>query len=784
MAIFRGIGGSGEAVGGAVANEITGLTIRAETASVNAAASEANAAASEANAAASEANAAASEANAAASESNAAASEAAALAAAINAAQAITFFRNDFTGDGSTVNFVLDYAITNKEIANIFIDGVYQNKDDWSITGSTLTFSSAPPVNANIEFIAGLPTTTVPSTFTQGTVVATAGQTVVTVPDYSAVSNPMHIYVNGILLDEGDDYTETTATTITMSSPLDLNDIVTYHIWGGIIQGYADASTVNYTPAGAGAVDTTVQSKLRESVSVKDFGAVGDGVTDDTAAIQAAIDAATAAGLAGTNNGGGGRGTVPAVFFPSGIYKTSSTITTSSSYQILYGDQAILMKDPGGFTGTYCLASTATSGWRQIIIGLQIQDYDGGIHFDASNTNSGNVIVDQCKFFNIQEDALYLETKSGSTIIQNCLWRSCKHDVNNVDGDYVVIRGGWIQRGNSKLTVDGDGGIINNGYMKIIDLEGIPEAFSINECCWIANYGSIVIDNMRFGGETGQCTAVNNFAVADVASPYLPTSVTIKNSPVYVGTYPAVRLFEIPNSIVLDSNNGLSGAGAVWVDWSSTVAGATQTTKIAAITGSAGFTRNLFIIDIFGCVPNSQDYGVPSNLEFLLRDRTRWQSSASDGSASYIFNNTNTAIVATNKYGTIDYVGYDASANSSGTRAQVRVEATNSTGAVKYVIATTPTSNPALADRVLIDANGNTVPGANNTYSLGDATTGWKTIHTSAVTVAGLVAAATAGAGARAFVTDANATTFASIVAGGGANGVPVYSDGTNWRIG
>jgi hypothetical protein len=42
----------------------------------------------------------------------------------------------------------------------------------------------------------------------------------------------------------------------------------------------------------------------------------------------------------------------------------------------------------------------------------------------------------------------------------------------------------------------------------------------------------------------------------------------------------------------------------------------------------------------------------------------------------------------------------------------------------------------------------------------------------------------TAGAGARAFVTDANATTFASIVAGGGANGVPVYSDGTNWRIG
>lgn len=55
---------------------------------------------------------------------------------------------------------------------------------------------------------------------------------------------------------------------------------------------------------------------------------------------------------------------------------------------------------------------------------------------------------------------------------------------------------------------------------------------------------------------------------------------------------------------------------------------------------------------------------------------------------------------------------------------------------------------------------------------------------TTVYTVATLPSAVTSGAGARTFVSNATATTFASIVAGGGANQVPVYSDGTNWRIG
>lgn len=57
------------------------------------------------------------------------------------------------------------------------------------------------------------------------------------------------------------------------------------------------------------------------------------------------------------------------------------------------------------------------------------------------------------------------------------------------------------------------------------------------------------------------------------------------------------------------------------------------------------------------------------------------------------------------------------------------------------------------------------------------------TVQTTPVTFAQLPSAVSL-AGARAFITDGSTATFAATVAGGGANKVPVYSDGTNWKVG
>lgn len=70
---------------------------------------------------------------------------------------------------------------------------------------------------------------------------------------------------------------------------------------------------VGFLQAGSGAVARTTQAKLRDVVSIKDFGAVGDGVADDTAAIQAAFDSLDPA-LGGN------------IFFPPGSYRITTSI--------------------------------------------------------------------------------------------------------------------------------------------------------------------------------------------------------------------------------------------------------------------------------------------------------------------------------------------------------------------------------------------------------------------------------------------------------------------------
>ena len=186
-----------------------------------------------------------------------------------------------------------------------------------------------------------------------GTFTATAGQTVFTLPASPGSLANLFISVDGAVMVPGSDYTWTTPVTLTFAVGLKVGQTVLYNYTtsvpigtslaggvsgqvqfnnSGVLNGttiggdatlvattgaltvtktagvaFAASATTDttnaanissgilpvarqsYTQGGTGSVARTVTNKLQESVSVLDFGAVGDGTTDDTAAIQAAI---------------------------------------------------------------------------------------------------------------------------------------------------------------------------------------------------------------------------------------------------------------------------------------------------------------------------------------------------------------------------------------------------------------------------------------------------------------------------------------------------------------
>lgn len=176
---------------------------------------------------------------------------------------------------------------------------------------------------ATYDNIVGINSNFVNFTNEQEIQTATAGQTVFTLTtmQYQPGTNSLSVFVDGVnQYGPGAQYAflETDSTTVTFISGLHVGAEVKFTTSQVQNANVANASQIAYDPPFTGSVITNVEDKLAQTVSVKDFGAVGDGVADDTAAIQAALNAA---------KGG-------AVFVPKGKYKITSNIDNGISYEI------------------------------------------------------------------------------------------------------------------------------------------------------------------------------------------------------------------------------------------------------------------------------------------------------------------------------------------------------------------------------------------------------------------------------------------------------------------
>jgi hypothetical protein len=218
--------------------------------------------------------------------------------------------------------------------------------------------------------ITGVNSNFVNYTIQEEVITATAGQTVFNLSTitYTPGTNSLTVYIDGVNQYVGDSYIETDSNTVTFTSGVHVGGEVKFTTAIQTTTSAINASAVAYDPPFVGAVSTNVQDKLAQYVSVTDFGAVGDGVADDTAAFNLATMATTAHG------GNDDLAMRRQIYVPAGDYKIQGTVYVRKG-QTLCG---------AGDGATRILAGTQTSSGRAMfklgfgfIGGVPVEDAGG-----------------------------------------------------------------------------------------------------------------------------------------------------------------------------------------------------------------------------------------------------------------------------------------------------------------------------------------------------------------------------------------------------------------------
>jgi len=160
--------------------------------------------------------------------------------------------QDSFTGDGSTTSFDTGATITDENLTWVFIDGVYQQKNSYSVSGSSVVFSAAPPNGTTIE-VMHLRATTTGSGLNTNSFNGDGSTTDFTLATTPQSEDDIIAFIGGVFQNQ-DSYTFSGTTLSFDTAPANGTKIVVYVI-SGVITGKAnlinnfsgDNSTTDFT---------------------------------------------------------------------------------------------------------------------------------------------------------------------------------------------------------------------------------------------------------------------------------------------------------------------------------------------------------------------------------------------------------------------------------------------------------------------------------------------------------------------------------------------------------
>ncbi len=295
-------------------------------------------------------------------------------------------------------------------------------------------------------------------------------------------------------------------------------------------------------------------------ISVRDFGAVGDGETDDTAAIQAALDAAQKQHVSRMTPWGVYYNTSPVVVFPAGRYKISDTLNIRSYVIRGEGYASIEQSDR---TNDILYGDWA---WRMTIEGLTFIGGRRQISLGNPNIDTGFLVVRDCKFYFSGGPAIEFREGSNSThaFVLDCEFIQCRQ-VLITYCDQLTMQRAWITT--SREMADQAAIETRGGRCTFTDILGVPLVNGRDQR-WIDNYAGILsCVRFRFGGEGGGFTPVVNFT--RFRSEGVPNQILLEDCMVCAwGNNKrrcAIYLEEVPNTIAV-RDCSLQGVPVVVVD--------------------------------------------------------------------------------------------------------------------------------------------------------------------------------------------------------------------------